>query len=80
MVKHTTETCTEKQVISIHVSKSSHVQKKRLLELFWIKKIFSVMPTNQMSIYKFVYRGLILFWVGKGETKAWEKMLKTFML
>lgn len=38
------------------------------------------MPTNQMSIYKFVYRGLILFWVGKGETKAWEKMLKTFML
>lgn len=78
MVKYTTETCTEKQVISIHVSKFSYVQ--FLLELFWIKKIFSVVPTNQMSIYKFVYRGLILFWVGKGETKAWEKMLKTFML
>lgn len=38
------------------------------------------MPTNQMSIYKFVYRGGILFWVGKGDTNAWEKMLNIFTL
>lgn len=31
------------------------------------------MPTNQMSTYKFVCRGGVLFWVGKGETNAWEK-------
>lgn len=27
MVKYTTETCTEKQVTSIHISKFSHVEK-----------------------------------------------------
>lgn len=31
------------------------------------------MATNQMSIYKYVYTGLMLFWLGRGETKAWEK-------
>lgn len=69
MVKYTTETCTEKQVTNRHISKFSQVQKILLLELFWIKKLFSVMPTNQMSIYKFVYRWLVFFWVGKGKTK-----------
>lgn len=31
------------------------------------------MPTNPMPIYKFVYTGLMLFWLGRGETEAWEK-------
>lgn len=31
------------------------------------------MPTSQMPIFKSVYIGPVLFWLGRGETEAWEK-------